>query len=53
LIPIGDTQQDLNWFYQAGSLDTYGLNMGYFITPELNASIGYYYQKGDLGSADG
>ena len=27
--------------------------MGYFITPELNASIGYYYQKGDLGSADG
>ena len=53
LIPIGDTEQDLNWFYQAGSLDTYGLDVGYFITPELNASVGYYYQQGDLGSADG
>ncbi|MDB4639160.1 carbamoyl-phosphate synthase [bacterium] len=53
LIPIGDTEQDINWFYQAGSLDTYGLDVGYFITPELNASVGYYYQQGDLGSADG
>ena len=53
LIPIGDTEQDLNLFYQAGSLDTYGLDVGYFITPELNASVGYYYQQGDLGSADG
>jgi len=53
LIPIGDTEQNLNWFYQAGSLDTYGLDVGYFITPELNASVGYYYQQGDLGSADG
>jgi hypothetical protein len=53
LIPIGDTEQDLNWFYQAASLDTYGLDVGYFITPELNASVGYYYQQGDLGSADG
>ena len=53
LIPIGDTEQDLNWFYRAGSLDTYGLDVGYFITPKLNASVGYYYQQGDLGSADG
>ena len=53
LIPIGDTQQDFNWSYQAGSLDTYWLDIGYFITSELNASVGYYYQKGDLGSADG
>ena len=53
LIPIGDTQQDFNWFYQAGSLDTYWLDIGYFITSELNASVGYYYQQGDLGSADG
>ncbi|ABI47647.1 ABC transporter C-terminal domain-containing protein [Synechococcus sp. CC9311] len=53
LIPIGDTEQDLNSFYQGGALNTYGLDVGYFITPELNASVGYYYQNGDLGSADG
>ncbi|QNI88865.1 inverse autotransporter beta domain-containing protein [Synechococcus sp. ROS8604] len=53
LIPIGDTEQDLNFFYQGGALNTYGLDVGYFITPELNASVGYYYQSGDLGTADG
>ena len=53
LVPIGDTEQRLNWFYQGGALDTYGLDVGYFITPDLNASVGYYYQSGDLGTADG
>ena len=53
LIPIGDTEQDLNFFYQGGALNTYGLDVGYFITPDLNASVGYYYQNGDLGTADG
>ena len=53
LIPIGDTEQQLNWFYRGGALNTYGLDVGYFITPELNASVGYYYQNGDLGTADG
>ena len=53
LIPIGDTEQDLNFFYQGGALNTYGLDIGYFITPVVNASVGYYYQSGDLGSADG
>ena len=53
LLHVGDTEQKLNWFYQGGALDTYGLDVGYFITPELNASVGYYYQHGDLGSADG
>jgi hypothetical protein len=53
LIPFGDTEQDLNFFYQGGALNTYGLDVGYFITPEWNASVGYYYQHGDLGSADG
>jgi hypothetical protein len=53
LLPVGDTEQKLNLFYQGGALDTYGLDVGYFITPELNASVGYYYQSGDLGSADG
>ncbi len=53
LLPVGDTEQKLNWSYQGGALDTYGLDIGYFITPELNASVGYYYQNGDLGTADG
>ena len=53
LIPVGDTEQRLNSFYLGGALDTYGLDVGYFITPELNASVGYYYQSGDLGTADG
>ena len=53
LIPIGDTEQKLNWYYQGGALDTYGLDVGYFITPAVNASVGYYYQSGDLGEADG
>jgi hypothetical protein len=34
-------------------LDTYGVDVGYSITPEFETSIGYYYQKGDLGYADG
>jgi hypothetical protein len=53
LIPVGDTEQKLNWFFNGGALDTYGLDVGYFITPVLNASVGYYYQNGDLGAADG
>ena len=53
LVPIGDTEQRLNSFYQGGALDTYGLDIGYFITPVVNASVGYYYQSGDLGGADG
>jgi hypothetical protein len=53
LIPVGDTEQKLNWFFNGGALDTYGLDVGYFITPVVNASVGYYYQNGDLGTADG
>ncbi len=53
LIPVGDTEQRLNSRYLGGALDTYGLDVGYFITPELNASVGYYYQQGDLDEADG
>jgi hypothetical protein len=47
LVPVGDTEQQLNSVYQGGSLDTYGLDIGYFITPVVNASVGYYYQNGD------
>ena len=52
LLPVGDTEQDLNLFYQGGALNTYGLDVGYFITSALNASVGYYYQSGDSGKAD-
>ena len=44
LVPIGDTEQQLNSVYQGGALDTYGLDVGYSITPDLRASVGYYYQ---------
>ncbi len=53
LIPVGDTEQRLNVRYLGGALDTYGLDVGYFITPAMNASVGYYYQQGDLDDADG
>jgi hypothetical protein len=52
-VPVGDTEQQLNSVYQGGALDTYGLDVGYSITPDLRASVGYYYQSGDLGAADG
>ena len=42
----------LNSNYFGGSLDTYGLDVGYAITPDFKASVGYYYQQGDLGTAD-
>jgi len=53
LIPTGDTEQVLNTVYQGGALDTYGLDAGYNLTPALKASVGYYYQNGDAGEADG
>ena len=53
LVPIGDTEQQLNSAYNGGALDTYGLDAGYSITPDFKASVGYYYQNGDLGEADG
>ena len=43
----------LNSVYRVVSLNPYGLDVGYFITPVVNASVGYYYQNGDLGTADG
>ncbi|WP_244281917.1 carbamoyl-phosphate synthase [Synechococcus sp. UW140] len=47
LFPVGDTEQVLNNYYAGGALHTYGLDIGYSITPEWDASIGYYYQHGD------
>ena len=53
LVPIGTTNAVLNSVYQGGTVDTYGLDVGYSITPNLLASFGYYYQDGDLDTADG
>ena len=54
LFPIGDTEHVLNDHYHGGALRTYGLDVGYAITPQWEASIGYYYQHGDdLTEEDG
>ena len=53
LVPFGDIEQRLNTHYNGGALYTYGGGVGYSITPEINASVGYYYQQGDMGEADG
>ena len=53
LVPVGEKDAQLNSVYQGDSLNTYGLDVGYFITPVVNASVGYYYQNSDLGTADG
>ncbi len=53
LLPTGTTNSQLNTVYEGGALDTYGLDAGYNLTPALRASVGYYYQNGDAGAADG
>jgi hypothetical protein len=53
LIPVGDVEQKLNSLCQGGALNTYGLDAGYFITPVLKASVGYYYQHRDQEGVDG
>ena len=49
----GITEYAVNSVFDGGSLDTYGCNAGFFITPEINALVGYYYQDGDDDDADG
>jgi hypothetical protein len=53
LVPVGTTNAQLNSVYQGGALETYGLDVGYAITPDIRFSLGYYYQDGDIGTADG
>ena len=57
LIPTGTTEYRLNSAYNGGALDTYGLDVGYNITLDWKLSVGYYYQyyyqNGDLNTADG
>ena len=53
LIPTGETEQALNWFYDGGALNTYGFDAGVNLIKSIKASLGYYYQDGDLNTADG
>ena len=53
LYPIGDTEEVLNLWYSGGALKTYGTDLSYSFTDDISASIGYYYQHGDLTFADG
>ena len=55
LIPVGDVEQRRKSVYDSGAfaLNTYGLDAGYFITPVLKASVGYYYQHRDQEDVDG
>jgi len=48
LIPVGEEDHQLNWYYKGGALHTYGLDAGYNITPSLLATAGGYYQNGDV-----
>ena len=58
LYPIGEYGFNkapalINSFYGADSVMTVGTNIGYNLTPNLKASIGYYYSEGDAGEANG
>ncbi len=53
LLPFSDVEQTLNSFYQGGAMNTYGLDVGYFITPALHASAGYYFQHRSEEHIDG
>lgn len=53
LLPIGETEQWLNWYAAGGALNTYGLDVKLKAVDRLSASLGYYYQHGDLGAANG
>ncbi|QNG28623.1 carbamoyl-phosphate synthase L chain [Synechococcus sp. LTW-R] len=48
LIPTGEVDQQLNSVYKGGVLTTVGLDAGYNVTPSLLASLGGYYQNGDV-----
>jgi hypothetical protein len=58
LMPIGQygwgssNVAQLNSNYAGDSLNTIGGDIGYNITPEAKLSLGYYYQDGDLNTAD-
>ena len=47
LIPTGTTEYKLNNRYSGGALYTYGMDVGYRVASDWNASVGYYNQHGD------
>ena len=54
LIPTSEPdEQQLNSVYQGDALTTVGFDAGYNLTKALRASVGYYYQNGDMNTADG
>ena len=53
LIPVGTNEYRLNSNYLGSALDTYGLDVGYAITPDFKASVGYYYQSDEIISGSG
>jgi hypothetical protein len=53
LVPVGTSSYQLNNIYRGGALDTYGLDVGYAITPDLNAQLGYYYQHDRIVDGSG
>ena len=53
LLPIGDVEQKINSRYNAGSLNTYGIDLAYDLTSKLRLITGYYYQHNDLESVNG
>ena len=52
-MPIGDVEQKINSRYNAGSLNTYGIDLAYDLTSKLRLITGYYYQHNDLESVNG
>lgn len=50
---MGDVEQKINSFYQGGASNTYRFAAGYFITPVVKASSGYYYQHRDKEEVHG
>ena len=53
LMPINTTEKQLNSHYNAGALDTAGVDVGYQINDKTKATVGYYHQTGDMGEAVG
>ena len=57
LYPIGEYGYNkeparINSIYSADSVMTVGANIGYNLTPNLKASVGYYYSEGDAEAAN-
>ena len=53
LIPIGNTEKEINSQYNGEALNTYGLDLSHNLGESVNASLGYYYQDGHNGGVDG